>query len=177
MQRTYTLHDEQARDSNLGRGPSKERDRARMYDLTESMLRKICEQIGWDLRQRDARVWEIDRKAPAYDTRFGLDQGNGGMNDRNAVPEDGSNDQGVQWIDTTMPAVIVPARPAGEAPAPQDDLMPDLPQAPDAAPVQDGGNQASNEDEEGGNDSGDTLPGDLPTPAVPLGTDMMGPRG
>lgn len=61
VQRIYTLQEEQERQDYDGRGPSKERDRARMYDLVESLIRKSAEDIGWDIRQRDARRW----KAPA----------------------------------------------------------------------------------------------------------------
>jgi hypothetical protein len=197
MQRTYSLHDEQARSSNLGRGPSKERDRARMYDLTESMMRKICEQIGWDLRQRDARVWTMDRPAPAFAPKFGLDQANGGMQDRNAAPatsapaavpealdessfHDGSNDQGVQWRDTTLPAVIVPATPVDAQPS---STQPDATPAPDATP-QPTAAMPGNDDDDSTNavpaadePVDDGIPSDMPMPATPLGDDQMGPRG
>lgn len=59
--RTYRYTPTQRRDDYDGRGPSKERDRARMYDLVEASLREAAEDIGWDIRQRDARRW----KAPA----------------------------------------------------------------------------------------------------------------
>ena len=61
VQRVYTFKQEQQREDYDGRGPSKERDRARMYDLVESLIRKSAEDIGYDIRQRDARKW----KAPA----------------------------------------------------------------------------------------------------------------
>lgn len=60
-QHIYRMEEEQRREDYSGRGPSKERDRARMYDLIESMTRKAAENIGWDIRMRDARTW----KAPA----------------------------------------------------------------------------------------------------------------
>lgn len=181
MQRTYHLAEEQPRQSHLGRGPSKERDRARMYDLTESMLRKICEQIGWDLRQRDARVWNPARPAPAGPYKFGLDQANGSQ--ALAVPVatdggwmmDGSNDSGVEWYDEMPEPVIVPATPVDEAPAP-DELAPDE-LAPDAAPAEDAVPPAGDPmttgsaepvEEHGGR-------GVFPAPAMPLEHNPMGP--
>lgn len=201
MQRTYTLHDEQPRSSNLGRGPSKERDRARMYDLTESMMRKICEQVGWDLRQRDARVWTVTRPAPAFAPKFGLDQANGGSNDRGAAPatsapaevpvmapaavdessfHDGSNDAGVQWRDTTLPAVIVPATPVDAQPS---STQPDTTPAPDATPQPTAAMPGNDDDDDQSvvpardEPVDDSIPSEMPTPATPLGDDQMGPRG
>lgn len=58
--RTYRYDPMQARKDYSGRGPSKERDRARMYDLTESVLREAAQDIGWDIRQRDARNWHVE---------------------------------------------------------------------------------------------------------------------
>ena len=59
--RTYRYDPKQARKDHSGRGPTKERDRARMYDLTESVLREAAEDIGWDIRQRDARHWKVEQ--------------------------------------------------------------------------------------------------------------------
>ncbi len=59
--RTYRYDPTQPRQDYNGRGPTKERDRARMYDLVEATLRDAAQDIGWDIRQRDARHW----KAPA----------------------------------------------------------------------------------------------------------------
>ncbi|PZP39729.1 MAG: hypothetical protein DI585_03145 [Pseudomonas fluorescens] len=58
--RVYRYEQEQARKDYNGRGPTKERDRARMFDLTESVLRKAAEDIAWDIRQRDARRWRVN---------------------------------------------------------------------------------------------------------------------
>ncbi len=59
LKRTYRFDETQKREDYNGRGPTKERDRARMFDLTESILRKTAEQIGWELRMRDARKWKV----------------------------------------------------------------------------------------------------------------------
>lgn len=59
--RTFRYSEEQRRQDYNGRGPTKERDRARMYDLTETMLRKAAEDIGWEIRQRDARIWKVEQ--------------------------------------------------------------------------------------------------------------------
>jgi hypothetical protein len=58
--RTYRYDPMQPRENYDGRGPSKERDRARMYDLTESVMREAAQDIGWDIRQRDARRWKVE---------------------------------------------------------------------------------------------------------------------
>ncbi len=60
MSKSFTYSQQQKREDYNGRGPTKERDRARMYDLTETMLRKAAEDIGWNLRQRDARNWQAE---------------------------------------------------------------------------------------------------------------------
>lgn len=60
--KTYRIHLDQPRESLNGYAPSKERDRARMFDLTETVMRNAAEQIGWDIRQRDARTWDIEKE-------------------------------------------------------------------------------------------------------------------
>lgn len=64
LQKTYHVQREQGRESYNGYGPSKERDRARLYDLTENTLREVAAEIGWDIRQRDARMWRPKPAVP-----------------------------------------------------------------------------------------------------------------
>ena len=58
LMRTYRYDPTQPREDYNGRGPTKERDRARMYDLVETMMREAAQDINWDIRQRDARHWK-----------------------------------------------------------------------------------------------------------------------
>jgi hypothetical protein len=125
LKKTFTYSVDQPREDTNGRGPTKERDRARMFDLTESMLRKGAEDIGWNLRMRDARIW----KAPApatIPTRLNIPPAElkpraSGTSDADTAP-------------ATLQPVIVPSAPASgwmDGPKPVDngtpapDLMPD----------------------------------------------------
>lgn len=64
MKRSITLSEEQKRLDVGGRGPSKEMDRMRMYDLTEVMLRKAAERIGWYILDQDSRRWNTKPTDP-----------------------------------------------------------------------------------------------------------------
>lgn len=116
LQKTYRYDEMQPRQDYDGRGPSKERDRARMVDLTESILRKTAEQIGWELRMRDARAW----KAPApqsIPTRLNLppvDRAAGNA-DVDTAPAR------LMPVERTVAPVVVPSAPADSM---QDGLMP-----------------------------------------------------
>lgn len=57
--RTEKIHLEQPRETYNGRDPSKEMDRARVYDLIEDAIRKLSETIAWNVRMGDARHWNI----------------------------------------------------------------------------------------------------------------------
>ncbi|MCP5405443.1 MAG: hypothetical protein H6922_04385 [Pseudomonadaceae bacterium] len=57
--RPYTLTLTEKRNSFNARNPTKEMDRARMYDLSEDAFRRLSEDVMWDLRQFDARRWDI----------------------------------------------------------------------------------------------------------------------
>lgn len=131
MVKTFRYDQTQPREDHNGRGPTKERDRARMFDLTESVLRKAAEDIGWNLRQRDARTW----KAPApqsIPTRLNLppvDRASG-TPDADAAPRLSPLLQGAQ-------PVIVPSAPADadvdmwvDGPVPSDNGTP----APEIVP-------------------------------------------
>lgn len=61
----YLAYKEQPRKGEGGYGPSKERDRSRLFDLTETSLREISTNIGWDIRQLDARHWNVAKDKPA----------------------------------------------------------------------------------------------------------------
>lgn len=65
IQRPYTLALEEKRQSFNGRHPTKEMDRARMYDLAEDAFRRLSEDVAWDLRQADARHWDIEAEQRA----------------------------------------------------------------------------------------------------------------
>ncbi|PIZ31900.1 MAG: hypothetical protein COY40_00820 [Alphaproteobacteria bacterium CG_4_10_14_0_8_um_filter_53_9] len=58
----------QARRSFDGRHPSAEMDRARTYDLMEDAFRKLAERIAWQIRQQDARYWNIEKDQIQEDT-------------------------------------------------------------------------------------------------------------
>lgn len=60
VNKIYTITLEQKRPTFNGRNPSKEMDRARVYDLVEDSFRQIAEDIAWDVRQHDARTWKVD---------------------------------------------------------------------------------------------------------------------
>lgn len=60
LRRTYRIENKMPRVSHNGRHPSKELDRAAMYDLVEDGFRKFAEQLAWDVRQNDARHWKMD---------------------------------------------------------------------------------------------------------------------
>lgn len=67
LDKLYTFTQERARKDFNGRGPSKERDRSMMYDMVESGLRQVAEEIGMDLR-RDASHWKLPGEAaPNYE--------------------------------------------------------------------------------------------------------------
>lgn len=131
LQKSFTYSENQPRQDYNGRGPSKERDRSRMFDLTESLMRKAAEDIGWNLRQRDARLW----KAPApasIPTRLNI-----------APSELKARASGTADADERparlMPVepVIVPSSPADswqDGPQPEDTGTP----APELMPVEDG---------------------------------------
>jgi hypothetical protein len=109
---------EQRREDYNGRGPTRERDRARMHDLAESLLRKAAEEIGWNIRQRDARKWEVE--APqSIPTRLNLppvDRASGEENVdeyidltpllNNAVPVIIPSSSSDAWIDGELPEQI-----------------------------------------------------------------------
>lgn len=57
LRRTYHLHRERPREDFNGRGPSMERDRAMLYDMTESILRFISMRIGKDI-EKDVPYWQ-----------------------------------------------------------------------------------------------------------------------
>jgi hypothetical protein len=65
VSKTYRLTHTMTRKSYNGYAPSAERDRAMLYDLTEDTLRDVASQIQWDIRQTDARFWNLrtDEKA------------------------------------------------------------------------------------------------------------------
>lgn len=128
LEKTYRLDEEQARTDYDGRGPTKERDRARMYDLSEETLRKMAESIGWDIRQQDARKW----KAPApqsIPTRLNLppiDEARGTTEDDRAplmpvaptlVPGTPATDPFADKVSDAP--VVVPSDIPADAPAPE----------------------------------------------------------
>lgn len=59
LERHYRMNLEKRRTSADGRGPSGERDRSEIFYLTDQALRRIAENIGWDIRTGDARKWLI----------------------------------------------------------------------------------------------------------------------
>jgi hypothetical protein len=69
LNKVYTAVLEQKRPTFNGRNPSKEMDRARVYDLVEDAFRAIAEDIAWDIRQQDARKWKVDTSVPAAHMR------------------------------------------------------------------------------------------------------------
>lgn len=122
MMKTFRYDEEQRREDYNGRGPTRERDRARMVDLTASLMRKAAEDIGWNLRQRDARLWDAP-EPQSIPTRLNMppvDQA-AGTEDADAI---------------RMPEpVVVPAIPAEPADLAPKGWMMDLPPAPMDAPM------------------------------------------
>ena len=127
MVKTLRYDEEQPREDHSGRGPSKERDRARMFDLTESVLRKAAEDIGWNVRQRDARTWKVE--APqSIPTRLNLPP----VDRASGTPEADAAPRLSPLLPGAEP-VIVPSAPADawvDGPQPEDNGMP----APDVLP-------------------------------------------
>lgn len=66
VNKLYAVNRVEKRQTFDGRPPTKEMDRARMYDLVEDAVRGMAEEVAWDLRQNDVRAWNIkeERKAP-----------------------------------------------------------------------------------------------------------------
>jgi hypothetical protein len=59
----FSIFIEQRRRTYNGRSPSVEMDRSRMYDLTEDAVRQMSEEVGWEIRQMDARYLPAPRAA------------------------------------------------------------------------------------------------------------------
>lgn len=59
----YRLHLEDARTSVSGRGPAKDTDRDILLGMVEKSLRKISEQVAWNIRN-DARKWDLAAGQP-----------------------------------------------------------------------------------------------------------------
>lgn len=70
LDKTYTIDIEQRRETFNGRSPSAEMDRSRMYDMAEMAVRQASEQIGWDIRMKDARYWNPARDVPPAPARL-----------------------------------------------------------------------------------------------------------
>jgi hypothetical protein len=62
LQKVYRYQETQPRGGSDGRGPSKEMDRARLTDLVDAGVRLTAQNIGWALRQGDARRWKPDAR-------------------------------------------------------------------------------------------------------------------
>ena len=150
MQRVFTYEEEQRRNDYDGRGPSKERDRARMYDLVETMLRKSAEDIGWSIRQMDARRWQAPapQSIPTRLNRPPVDRVSG-TPDADSLPAI-LGPLPVSGTAPAQPRFIVPSAPAtpvdmwiqtpdGGAAVPMDDgLVPNSEPAPELLPVEEG---------------------------------------
>jgi hypothetical protein len=70
LRRGYKVIDTNPRKTYNGRSPSVEMDRAQLDTLAEAAVRKMAEHIGWDIRQNDARRWDIGTPSP--ESRFQL---------------------------------------------------------------------------------------------------------
>ncbi len=64
LRRAYRFADTLPRHVYVGRSPSTEMDRAQMNALAESAIRFISMNIGWDIRQTDARRWDVETPPP-----------------------------------------------------------------------------------------------------------------
>ena len=86
LDKLYTFRQERERKDFNGRGPSKERDRAVMYDMVEVGIRKIALEIGQDL-QRDAHRWQLpDAASAAENALHPIDNAQGSGNPPVVVP-------------------------------------------------------------------------------------------
>ncbi|RYG59166.1 MAG: hypothetical protein EON60_11225 [Alphaproteobacteria bacterium] len=125
--KAFTYNKEQGREDFNGRGPTRERDRARMYDLTETLLRKAAEDISWEIRQRDARRWKV-AEPQSIPTRLNMPPIDAASGTANA--------DDMPRLTPTLPGaepVIVPGTPADtwvDGPMPEDSGTP----APDVMP-------------------------------------------
>ncbi|RYG58965.1 MAG: hypothetical protein EON60_11840 [Alphaproteobacteria bacterium] len=125
--KSFRYNKDQRREDFNGRGPTKERDRTRMYDLTETLLRKAAEDIGWEIRQRDARRWHV-AEPQSIPTRLNLPP----IDAASGTP----NADDMPRLSPTLPGaepVIVPSTPVDtwvDGPQPEDSGTP----APDVMP-------------------------------------------
>jgi hypothetical protein len=67
LARSYRQRLEATRSSYDGRNPTLETDRAAMFDLVDTAMRKTAENIGWDIRRNDYLRWDVqdDANQPA----------------------------------------------------------------------------------------------------------------
>lgn len=120
IHRPYKLELEEKRQTFNGRNPTKEMDRARMYDLTEDAFRRLSEDIAWDLRQVDARRWDYDgeqRAAAKAEAEARAKAEEAAAAARAAAPP-------ADDMPTTIEELVKPEAPVDEAPTPLfDDRM------------------------------------------------------